>query len=67
MDTEIKVKKFVLIPRDAMELLQRRFAELPEATEFASASCGEDGQSVYVVELRAVATRADRPVKVTKL
>lgn len=63
----IKAKKFVLIPRDAFELLARRFAELPEATEAASQSCAEDGQTVFVVEMRAVAARADRPVKVSKL
>lgn len=64
---EIKAKKFIVIPRDALELMGRRYAELAEATEAASGSCAEDGQSVYVLELRAVASRADRPVKVTKL
>lgn len=64
---ELKSKKFVLIPRDAFEMMGRRFAELSEASEAASASCAEDGLSVYVVEMRAVASRADRPVKVTKL
>jgi hypothetical protein len=64
---DVKAKRFVLVPRDAAELLQRRYGELAEATEAASASCAEDGQAVYVVELRAVAARADRPVKVTKL
>jgi adenylate kinase len=63
----IKVKRFVLIPRDAFELMSRRFAEIADATEAASQSCAEDGQTVYVVEMRAVAARADRPVKVTKL
>ena len=63
----VKPKKFLLIPRDAFEVLQRRYAELGEATEAASQSCGEDGQTVYVVEMKAVAARADRPVKVTKL
>ncbi len=63
----VKFKKFVLIPRDALELMARRFAELGEATEAASQSCAEDGQTVYVVEMRAVAARADRPVKVSKL
>lgn len=63
----LKEKKFVLIPRDAFELMSRRFVELGEATEAASGSCAEDGQTVYVVEMRAVASRADRPVKVTKL
>lgn len=67
--TAIKVepKKFIVIPRDAFELLSRRHAALNEATEAASDSCAEDGQTMYVVELRAVAARADRPVKVTKL
>jgi hypothetical protein len=64
---EIKPKKFIVVPRDALELMQRRYAELEEATEAASGFCAEDGQPVYVVELRAVASRADRPVKVTKL
>lgn len=63
----IKTKKFVVIPRDAFELMTRRFVELGEATEAASQSCAEDGQTVYVVEMKAVAARADRPVKVSKL
>jgi hypothetical protein len=64
---KLKAKKFVLIPRDALELMVRRFLELGEATEAASQSCADDGQTVYVVELKAVAARADRPVKVSKL
>lgn len=64
---EIKAKRFILIPRDALELMTRRFAQIAEATEAASSSCAEDGQTVYVVEMRAIASRADRPVKVTKL
>jgi adenylate kinase len=67
MEITLKPKKFVLIPRDAMELLLRRFAECGEATEAAASSCAEDGQTMYVVEMKAVAARADRPVKVTKL
>ena len=63
----VDTKKFVLIPRDAFELLTRRYAKLLEATEAASDACSEDGQTVYVVEMRVVAARADRPVKVTKL
>jgi hypothetical protein len=63
----VKEKKFILIPRDAFDLLERRFANVAEATEAASQSCAEDGQTVYVVEMKAVASRADRPVKVTKL
>ena len=63
----IKAKKFIVIPRDAFELMTRRFAEIGEATEAASQSCAEDGQTVYVVEMKAVVARADRPVTVTKL
>ena len=64
---EVKPKKFIVIPRDALELMGRRHAELAEATEAAATSCADDGQTVYVVELRAVVSRADRPVKVTEL
>jgi len=64
---QVKAKKFILVPRDVLEVLERRFAELSEATDSASQACAEDGQTVYVIELRAVAARADRPVKVTKL
>jgi len=63
----VKLKKFVVIPRDAFDLMERRFAELGEATEAASQACAENGQTAYVVEMLAVAARADRPVKVTKL
>lgn len=63
----VKRKKYVLIPRDAFELMEQRFVELNEATEAASTACAENGQAVYVVEMRAVVARADRPVKVTKL
>jgi hypothetical protein len=63
----IELKKFVVIPRDAFEMMNRRFSKLDEATEAASESCAIDGQTVYVVEMKAVAARADRPVKVRKL
>lgn len=67
MDVDVKGKKFVVIPRDAFELLTRRDVSLQEATERASADCAETGMAYYVVELKAVASRADRPVKVRKL
>ncbi len=63
----VSLKKFVVIPRDAFELLMRRHAELAEATGEATMYCEETGQTAYVVEIKAVAARADRPVKVTKL
>lgn len=64
---EVKLKKFIVIPRDALELLLKRFADFDEATEAATEACSEDGQTVYVLEMKAVAARADRPVKVRKL
>jgi len=37
-------------------------------TDAATEACAaEEGQTMYVVEMRAVAARADRPVKVTEL
>ena len=64
---DIKPKRFICIPRDALELMGSRFVDLNEATEAASNSCAENGMTVYVVEMKAVAARADKPVKVTKL
>lgn len=65
--SEVSAKKFIVIPRDAFELLQRRHGSLAEATEAASNACSEEGATMIVVEMKAVASRADRPVKVTKL
>ena len=64
---DIKVKKFVAIPRDAFELMERRYTTYEDAAQAAADACAESGQAVYVVEMRAVVARADRPVKVTKL
>ena len=63
----VQTKKFIAVPRDALELLQRRFTALNEAKDAAASVCSETGQTIYVVEIRAVAARADRPVKVTSL
>jgi hypothetical protein len=65
--SEITVKKFVVIPRDAMDLLMRRHASLEDAISAGEIDCGETGMTMVVVELRAVIARADRPVKVKKL
>lgn len=65
--SEIKEKKFVVIPKDAFDLLMRRFADINGAIKSAEDDCAEHGQTVYVVEVKAVASRADRPVKVRKL
>jgi hypothetical protein len=66
-EVTVKEKKFIVIPRDAFDVLTRREATLQEATERASIDCAESGMQHYVVELKAVASRADRPVKVRKL
>lgn len=66
-DVKIERKKFVVIPRDAFEMLDRREVSFQEAADRAEAECTETGMAHYVVELKAVAARADRPVKVTKL
>lgn len=66
-EVDVKRKKFVVIPRDALDLLERREGTLEEATERAQNDCAETGMAHYVVELKAVAARADRPVKVSKL
>ena len=65
--TDVKEKKFVVIPRDAFDLLMRRFENIGGAIKTAEDVCAEHGQTVYVVEIKAVASRADRPVKVRKL
>lgn len=64
---DVKAKKFLVIPRDAFEMLDRRAGDIHEAIERATADCTETGMVHYVVEIKAVAARADRPVKVTKL
>lgn len=66
-EATVKLKKFLVIPRDALDMLERREATLQEATDRAEAECSESGMAHYVVELKAVAARADRPVKVRKL
>lgn len=63
----VTLKKFVAIPRDAFEILLRRYATQEDAVAAASESCAEDGMSVIVVEMKAVASRADRPVTVRTL
>jgi hypothetical protein len=64
---EVKAKKFVVIPRDAFELLTRRYSTLEEATAEAKESCSESGMQMIVVEMKATAARADRPVTVRRL
>lgn len=65
--TEPTLKKFVVVPRDALDILTQRSAGFNEAKEAAAQACSETGMAHYVIEIRAVATRADRPVKVKNL
>ena len=67
IEMKITVKAFVVVPRDAFELLTNRHATLDEAIQSASDLCAESGMAVMVMELKATAARADRPVKVTKV
>lgn len=60
-------KKFIVIPRDALDVLMNRFGTHAEATQAATDACAESGQTMFVVEMQTVAARADRPVRVTKL
>lgn len=64
---EVKLKKFLVVPRDALEMLDRRYVDFAEAQQAAEDFCGEEGQAVYVLEMKAVAARANPPVKVRKL
>lgn len=64
---EVKLKKYLVIPADAFDLLSRRYVDLDGATDAATDACSDEGQRMYVVEMKAVASRADRPVKVSKL
>ncbi len=64
---KLTLKKFIVVPRDAMDVLAARHASIEEAFAAATDACAESGMSMYVIELRAVAARADRPVTVKKL
>jgi len=64
---ELKLKKFVVVPRDAMNCLTQREATLDQAVATATEACSQDGMTIYIAELKAVVARADKPVKVKKL
>lgn len=64
---EIKVKRFVVVPRDAYERLLDRHVDADDATERAKERAGEEGQAFYVLEAKAIVTREAPPVKVRKL
>lgn len=67
MAAKVSVKQFVVVPRDAFDLLTRRHGSFADAVSEAEANCAETGMATMVIELKAIASRADRPVKVTKL
>lgn len=64
---DIKVKKFLVLPRDAYERLVDRHGSHDDALEQAKLRAGEEGQSFYVLEAKTVVTREAPPVKVRKL
>jgi hypothetical protein len=61
------MKRFVVIPRDAYERLGDRHVDYDEAVERAKERTGEESQTFYVLEAKAVVTREAPPVKVRKL
>lgn len=63
----VKGKNHIVVPRDALELLQRRYGTATEATEAAKDFVAEEGMTMYLVELKAVVSRADPPVRVRKV
>jgi hypothetical protein len=64
---DIKPKKFLVVPRDAYERLLDRYAELDDAVDRAKERAGEEEQSFFVIEAKAVVTREAPPVKVKRL
>ena len=64
---EIKHKKFIVIPRDAFNVLVDRYAAFADAGEAAKERCADDGQQMYVVELKAIAAKDAPPVHLRKL
>ena len=65
--TDVKMKRFLVVPRDALDKLIDRHVEAAEATEQAKQRCAEEAQAMYVVELRFICTRDTPPVTVRKL
>ena len=63
---DIQPKRFIVVPRDAFDLLCARFVDEDAAIAAATDRCGETGMTTYVIEIKAVAARADRPVTVKK-
>lgn len=64
---DIKPKKFLVVPRDALEMLTRRFANVDDATQAATDAVTEEGMTMYVLEMKLVAARETPPVKVRQL
>jgi hypothetical protein len=63
---DIKPKRFLVVPADALSLLTDRYVDAGEATEAAKIRCSEEGERMYVLEQRAVAHKDEPPVSVTK-
>lgn len=65
--SEIHLKKFLVVPFDALLRLEDRHADSAAAIERAKDRCAEESRTMYVVELRQVVTRETPPVTVRKL
>ena len=64
---DITPKLFVVIPADVYEVLSKRYATQDEAESAATEACADTDIRHIVVEAKAVAARADRPVTLRKL
>ena len=60
----MNIKRFIVIPGDALNIMTVRFTSQDEAVQAASDMCAETGMAHTVVEMKATASRADRPVTV---
>lgn len=63
----IKRKKYVVVPRDALDMLEVRYSALSDAEEAAKEGVLENDMPMYVLEIKAVASRRDPPVTVRKI
>ena len=64
---DVQVKKFIVVPLDALSKLEDRYADSASALERAKERCAEEGRTMYVVEMRLVVTRETPPLTVRKL
>lgn len=62
----VEIKKYIVVPRDAMECLLKRFIEEQSAIDLASDLTCENGLTHYVLEIKASVCREAPPVRVKR-